>query len=77
MLHVMETSLEESKGEHVQQINPPHSQWSTLLSWFLGVVSCYGHHCKSYVASKCRNDGVFPIYFKDAMVIFWPFLISI
>lgn len=31
---------------------------------FLEVVACYGHHCKSYVASKCKSDGVFPITSK-------------
>ena len=44
---------------------------------FLGVVACYGHHCKSYVASKCKNGGVFPItsnmqrwYFGLSLLVF-------
>ena len=34
MLHALETSLEAPKGEHVQQMDPPHSWWSALLIWF-------------------------------------------
>jgi len=64
MLHAPETSLEETKGEHVKQMNPPHSWWSTLLSWFFKVVACYGHHYKSYIASKFKSDGLFPITSK-------------